>query len=92
VDALKFAGGSFSLMPRKALQELLALCHTHNVLVSTGGFIERVLTLGPEAVHRYIQECKAQGFDIIEVSSGLTGYGEPRAYGAAWRATKVCKG
>jgi phosphosulfolactate synthase (CoM biosynthesis protein A) len=71
VDTLKFAGGSFSLMPRKVLQELLALCHSHNVLVSTGGFIERVLTLGPEAVHRYIQECKRLGFDIIEVSSGF---------------------
>lgn len=29
--ALKFAGGSFSLMPRKALRELLDLCHAHQV-------------------------------------------------------------
>jgi len=71
VDALKFAGGSFSLMPRKVLRELLGLCHAHNVLVSTGGFIEHVLTLGPEAVSPYIQECKELGFDIIEVSSGF---------------------
>ncbi len=71
VDALKFAGGSFSLMPRKALQELLDLCHAHQVLVSTGGFIERVLTHGPDAVHRYIQECKTLGFDILEISSGF---------------------
>ena len=27
VDVLKFAGGSFSLMPRKAVNELLDLCH-----------------------------------------------------------------
>src|SRR5205814_44318 len=46
VDALKFAGGSFSLMPRQALKQLIAVCHSHDVLVSTGGFIERVLTLG----------------------------------------------
>jgi hypothetical protein len=46
VDVLKFAAGSFSLMPRKAVQELLDLCHSHNVLVSTGGFIEHVLTQG----------------------------------------------
>lgn len=39
--------------------------------VSTGGFIERVLTLGPELVDRYIAECRALGFDIIEVSSGF---------------------
>jgi phosphosulfolactate synthase (CoM biosynthesis protein A) len=71
VDVLKFAGGSFSLMPRQAIKELLDLCHAHDVLVSTGGFVEHVLTLGPEAVSRYIQECKELGFDIIEVSSGF---------------------
>jgi phosphosulfolactate synthase (CoM biosynthesis protein A) len=71
VDVLKFAGGSFSLMPRKAVQELLDLCHRYNVLVSTGGFIEHVLTLGPQAVDQYIQECKQLGFDIIEISSGF---------------------
>jgi phosphosulfolactate synthase (CoM biosynthesis protein A) len=71
VDALKFAGGSFSLMPRKVLSELLELCHAHNVVVSTGGFIEHVLALESEAVHRYFQECKEVGFDIIEVSSGF---------------------
>ncbi len=42
VDSLKFAGGSFTLMPEKAVRELIDLCHQHNVLVSTGGFIERV--------------------------------------------------
>lgn len=71
VDVLKFAGGSFSLMPRKAVKELLDLCHRYNVLVSTGGFIEHVLTLGPQAVDQYIQECKQLGFDIIEISSGF---------------------
>jgi len=71
VDSLKFAGGSFSLMPRKTLKELLDLCHSYDVLVSTGGFIERVLTFGPEAVTRYIGECRDLGFDIIEISSGF---------------------
>ncbi len=71
VDSLKFAGGSFSLMPRQAVKDLLDLCHTYGVLVSTGGFIERVLTLGPEAVNAYIQECRELGFDIIEISSGF---------------------
>ncbi len=71
VDALKFAGGSFSLMPKKALTELIELCHQHDVLVSTGGFIEYVLTQAGDAVSRYIQECKELGFDIIEVSSGF---------------------
>jgi phosphosulfolactate synthase (CoM biosynthesis protein A) len=71
VDVLKFAGGSFSLMPRNAVKELLELCHANGVLVSTGGFIEHVLSLGPDAVERYISECKNIGFDIIEISSGF---------------------
>ena len=54
VDALKFAGGSFSLMPRQVLTELISLCHENDVLVSTGGFIEHVLTQGPDAVNSYI--------------------------------------
>ncbi len=71
VDALKFAGGSFSLMPRAALRELLDVCHQHDVLVSTGGFIEHVLTQGPAAVDRYVRECKEIGFDIVEISAGF---------------------
>jgi phosphosulfolactate synthase (CoM biosynthesis protein A) len=71
IDVLKFAGGSFSLMPRKAVKELLDLCHRYDVMVSTGGFIEHVLTQGPEAVNWYVEECKEMGFDIIEISSGF---------------------
>ncbi len=71
VDVLKFAGGSFSLMPRGAVKELLELCHKHDVLVSTGGFIEHVLTQGSDAVDQYIRECRELGFDIIEISSGF---------------------
>src|SRR5437773_553359 len=58
VDTLKFAGGSFSLMPRQAVVDLIDLCHANDVQVSTGGFIEYVLTLGAEAVGRYLRECK----------------------------------
>jgi phosphosulfolactate synthase (CoM biosynthesis protein A) len=71
VDSLKFAGGSFTLMPRKALVDLIELCHAHKASVSTGGFIEHVLTQGAEAVDRYIRECKDVGFDIIEISAGF---------------------
>ncbi len=71
VDALKFAGGSFSLMPRRAVEELLDVAHQHDVLVSTGGFIEYVLTQGPDAVKKYIAECRSVGFDIIEISAGF---------------------
>jgi phosphosulfolactate synthase (CoM biosynthesis protein A) len=71
VDSLKFAGGSFSLMPPERIKELINLCHEYDVLVSTGGFIEYVLTQGREAVDRYIEECKELGFDIVEISSGF---------------------
>jgi phosphosulfolactate synthase (CoM biosynthesis protein A) len=71
VDSLKFAGGSFTLMPEKQLKELIDLAHSYNVLVSTGGFIEHVLTQGPEVVHHYIEECRKVGFDILEISSGF---------------------
>jgi phosphosulfolactate synthase (CoM biosynthesis protein A) len=71
VDTLKFAGGSFRLLPRGALLELIDVCHSHDVQVSTGGFIEYVLTQGADAVRRYIRECGELGFDIVEVSSGF---------------------
>jgi phosphosulfolactate synthase (CoM biosynthesis protein A) len=71
VDALKFAGGSFSLMPRGAVERLIEICHAHDVQVSTGGFIEYVLTQGPRAVREYIAECQDYGFDIIEISAGF---------------------
>ena len=71
VDSLKFAGGSFTLMPEKAVRAIFALCHKFDVLVSTGGFIERVLAQGSDAVRRYVAECKKLGFDIIEISAGF---------------------
>ena len=71
VDSLKFAGGSFALMPRRAVLEITKLCHEREVLVSTGGFLEQVLTQGTDAVKSYIGECKELGFDIIEISSGF---------------------
>ena len=71
VDSLKFAAGSFALMPRTAVKAITDLAHRYDVTVSTGGFIERVLTIGPELVDRYIQEFRVLGFDIIELSSGF---------------------
>src|SRR5579862_9046392 len=71
VDSLKFAGGSFTLMPRAAIQEITSLCHRHDVLVSTGGFLEFVIGQGAAAVESYIGECRDLGFDIIEISCGF---------------------
>ena len=71
VDSLKFAGGSFTLMPESTVREIIDLCHKRDVLVSTGGFIERVLVQGGDAVRRYVAECKKLGFEIIEISAGF---------------------
>jgi len=71
IDALKFAGGSFTLMPERVLRDIIETCHEHDVLVSTGGFIEHVLTLGPKAVEHYIDEVARVGFDILEISAGF---------------------
>ncbi len=71
VDSLKFSGGSFSIMPKKAVTKLIDIAHDHDALVSTGGFMEYVLTQGKEAVDKYIDTCKDYGFDIIELSAGF---------------------
>lgn len=73
VDGVKFAGGSFSLFPEDKLRELIDLAHAHEAYVSTGGWIEHVLTQSdPQtAVARYLQKCKSLGFDVIEISTGF---------------------
>lgn len=71
VDGLKFGGGSFSLLPRRVLERMIALAHQHQVYVSTGGWIEYVLRQGPRAVRDYLAEAKALGFDVLEISTGF---------------------
>lgn len=71
VDGLKFAGGSFALMPEDRVRELIELAHRHNVYVSTGGWIERVLGYGADMVLRYMTEAKNLGFDVLELSTGF---------------------
>ena len=71
VDTLKYAGGSFALMPRDAVRALNDVCHEHEVEVSTGGFLEYVLAQRGDAVARYLEECRELGFDIVEISSGF---------------------
>ncbi|KAF2459068.1 sulfonate biosynthesis enzyme [Lineolata rhizophorae] len=73
VDGLKFAGGSFSLFPEDKLRELIDLAHSYGVYVSTGGWMEHVLTQSDveAAVDRYLKKCKDVGFDVIEISTGF---------------------
>jgi len=71
VDGYKFAGGSMRLLPRERVRQIINACHAHQIYVSTGGFVERVIVQGGEAVDKYLKECKKLGFDVVEVSSGL---------------------
>lgn len=76
IDGLKFAGGSFSLMPEKSLRELIDICHENDVYVSTGGFMEHLLVHPDvmDVVDRYLQKCKDVGFDVVELSSGFLSF------------------
>ncbi len=71
VDGIKYAGGSFALMPPDAVKAMNKLAHDHDAYVSTGGWIETVLRYGPDAIDRYIAEAKSLGFDVIEISTGF---------------------
>lgn len=71
IDSIKFAGGSFTLMPPAEVRAINDLAHKYGVMVSTGGFIEYVLTQGTEDVKKYIATCAELGFDIVEISAGF---------------------
>ena len=71
IDGFKWAGGSMRLHPVKEVKRINALCHEHDVYVSTGGFVERVIVEGKAAVDRYFAEAKKLGFDMVELSNGL---------------------
>ncbi len=51
-DGVKYAGGSFALMPAEAVKSVNKLAHQHDVYVSIGGWIENVLRFGMGAVDR----------------------------------------
>jgi len=73
IDGLKFSGGGFSLMPEQHLRELIDIAHEHGVYVSTGGWMEHILTQSDamDAVEKYLRKCKDLGFDVVECSAGF---------------------
>jgi phosphosulfolactate synthase (CoM biosynthesis protein A) len=70
IDIYKYSGGSMRLHPREVVLRINRLCHDYGILVSTGGFTERVLIQGPEAFDKYLEEASSLEFDIVEISSG----------------------
>ncbi|CAF1424540.1 unnamed protein product [Rotaria sp. Silwood1] len=74
VDGIKFAGGSFSLMPEKCLRDIIDIAHKYQCYLCTGGFIERILASSAghkQIIKKYLKTCKDLGFDVIEISSGF---------------------
>ncbi|EJD00876.1 phospho-3-sulfolactate synthase coma [Fomitiporia mediterranea MF3/22] len=74
VDGVKFAGGAFSLMPPSRLKRLMDMIHSHDVYVSTGGFVERVIASSggnTKIIGKYLETCKEMGFDVLELSCGF---------------------
>ncbi|KIO32393.1 hypothetical protein M407DRAFT_13943 [Tulasnella calospora MUT 4182] len=72
-------GGGASLMfrnrmPADRLKALIGTVHSHECYISTGGFIERVISVSggdKAAIITYLEECKKIGFDVLETSSGF---------------------
>ena len=71
VDGIKWAGGSFALLPTEQVRKFSDIAHEHDAYVSSGGWIETVLRYGDEAVDAYLKEAKEVGFDVIEISTGF---------------------
>ncbi|MEO6505593.1 MAG: phosphosulfolactate synthase [Terrimesophilobacter sp.] len=71
VDGVKWAGGSFALLPREQVRAFSDLAHEHDAYISSGGWLETVLRYGPDAVDAYLKEAKEVGFDVIEISAGF---------------------
>ncbi len=70
IDVFKYSGGSMRLHDRRLVKKINRLCHDYGVLVSTGGFTERVLVEGPDAFDKYLEEAVDLEFDIVEISTG----------------------
>lgn len=71
VDGIKWAGGSFSLVPAEQVKAFSDIAHDNGAYVSSGGWIETVLRYGDDAVDQYLKEAKEVGFDVIEISTGF---------------------
>ena len=64
-------------MPADRLRSLIDIVHSHNAYVSTGGYIERVIstTAGDQkTISRYMEACKEVGYVFSEGDSpcGIT--------------------
>src|SRR5699024_10351239 len=70
-DGIKWAGGSFSLVPAGQVKAFSDIAHDNGAYVSSGGWIETGLRYGDDAVEQYLKEAKEEGVDVIKISTGL---------------------
>ncbi len=71
VDGVKWAGGSFALLPKEQVRAFSDLAHDHDAYISSGGWLETVQRYGTDAIDHYLKEAKEVGFDVIEISAGF---------------------
>ncbi len=73
IDIFKFATGTSRLLPRNILMDKLAMLTDAGIRPFLGGqFQEYVLhNLGLEAFDQHLEEAKAVGFDMVEISDNV---------------------
>jgi phosphosulfolactate synthase (CoM biosynthesis protein A) len=72
VDTAKYTCGTQRLFPAEFIKAKNTLYRSHDIEVSSGGMLERVVQYGERAVCSFLEESRELGFTVIEVSTGLT--------------------
>jgi len=72
VDTAKYTCGTQRLFSRGFIKAKNDVYAAHDIGVSSGGMLERVVQYGERAVHAFLEESRELGFTVIEVSTGLT--------------------
>ena len=70
VDGYKFAGGSMRLLPSARVKQIIQICHDYKLYVSTGGFVERVIVQGGEAVISIWRNARSLGLMSLKCQAG----------------------
>ena len=71
VDSLKFAGGSFTLMPEEAVRDINELCHKYDVLVSPAVSSSVYLCRGVMRCANTLPNAKDLDSISVEISAGF---------------------
>src|SRR3989337_1247393 len=77
VDVVKIGWGLSTLLSEEKLASRIDLYHKNSVRVSTGGTLLEIATTKGKATEM-IRASRKVGFDIIEVSEGITDLGEKK--------------